>query len=433
MNPFTNNPGPAFAPQFTIAYERNTPEPEIPVAIEVAIKAPAQQLPRAARRPLNISLVIDRSGSMAGPKLAAATQATLRLIDALADGERLAVVAFDDKVLDVCRSTVLDDAAREDIRRRILSLSSGGCTALFDGFLRGAQLVAEGGSAANADSWVIVLSDGMGNRGLTDPAQMKARAAALAERGIRTITIGIGESYQAAQLTALSNGGDGEFHHASNPAEICEIVLGELKALRTATVRDLSLSLTVHGMTRWLLLGGHAEQDGTHGATRFDRVDAERTVRVVVLGWPATGTPEIEVSASWLDEQQQPGSITLRATPEQAPAERDVTVARRAADHWHSHITTTALEVNERHEYTEAIRFVRESIDQFSAYVAGLPGMDDLRHSLVRLLSRIGRKWETAGHKEAYVRAQKSLRGKADYRRDAPHSLGDAMERDGPF
>ena len=116
------------------------------------------------------------------------------------------------------------------------------------------------------------------------PLRRKAHAAELAARGIRTITIGIGADYQADQLTALSTGGEGAFHDASEPGEINEIVIGELGALATATVQRLSLSLEVSGMAEWTLLGGHAEQSGARGPVHFDRIGAGQTVRIVVLG-----------------------------------------------------------------------------------------------------------------------------------------------------
>ena len=157
---------------------------------------------------------------MAGEKLAAARQAVIGVAESMKDRERLAAVAFDNTVIDIAPSLELDDAVRARIASRIRSIDSGGSTALFDGFARAAELVAAGGKPDELDSWVIVLCDRMGNCGLTDPAAMRVHAAALADRGIRTITVGIGDDYQAAQLTALSDGGAGEFHLGPSPRRL---------------------------------------------------------------------------------------------------------------------------------------------------------------------------------------------------------------------
>jgi hypothetical protein len=261
---------------------------------------------------------------------------------------------------------------------------------------------------------------------------MKAHAAELATRGIRAITIGIGADYQAQQLTALSTGGDGAFHHASEPGEISEIVLGELKAFGTATVNRLSLSLEVSGMTEWTLLGGHAEQSGTRrGTVRFDRIGAGQNVRVVALGRPIRGTPTVQIHATWLDEQLRSGSASLTSVAEQAPVERDVELAGRAARLWHAHIAARALELNERHEYERAVAFVQERRRAFRAYTEGLAGMDELNNELRRLENRVARHWGTLGHREAYVMAEKRLQGKSDFRAFAPSTLREAMDRDG--
>jgi hypothetical protein len=110
------------------------------------------------------------------------------------------------------------------------------------------------------------------------------QAATIAEDGIRTITVGIGADYEAAQLTALADGGGGEFHHATNPGEIVEIVLGELRAMRVIATRDLRLRLTVRGARRWPLLGGDARQQGDRGRARFDRAST------VARSGPLTGS-----------------------------------------------------------------------------------------------------------------------------------------------
>jgi len=428
---------PGLSPEFQVAYETRTPGfgsglllgPVDPIAIELVVKAPPQK-GVVARRPHNIGLVIDRSGSMQGGKLAAAIEAALLLLDGLRDGDRLAIVAFDDEVLDITRSVVLDDTVRAGIRDRLRGIVAGGYTALFDGFLRGAELVAQSGSASATESWVIVLSDGMGNQGLTDPAQMQMHAAELAARGIRTIAIGVGADYRAEQLTALSKGGDGEFHHASVPSEISEIVLGELRALRTATVQSLELALTVHGMQDWLVLGGHVQQRGSQGTVRFDRIDAERTVRVVILGRPTGAEPRIDVTATWLDEQKHLGRATFSSLPAQAPEMRDIQLACRAARLWHAHIVARALELNERHDYEAAAEFVRAEERKFQAYTAELPGLGHLHRELDQVRQRVGRRWESLSHKEVYVMAEKQLRGKHDYRREAPLSVSEAMDRD---
>jgi len=418
-----HNPAP-----LSVAWEQSSFATNRPIAVEVSFTAPAIDENQAPRLPLNVGISIDRSGSMSGEKLAAARQAAIGVTEALRNGERLAATAFDNTVIDIAPSLALDDAVRTRIATRIRGIEAGGSTALFDGFARAAELVATGGRPSETDSWVIVLSDGMGNHGLTDPAAMRVHAASLADRGIRTITVGIGDDYEAAQLTALSDGGAGEFHHATNPSEIVEIVLGELKALRVTTARDLRLTVTAHA-GRWRLLGGKQHQHDDHREVLFRSVSSGRTIRAVALFWP-TGNgplPGVSVDATWCDRDNIARSSQLTLDASAAPATRDTELAARAARLWHAGIIAHALEMNEAGEHRRAESFVQRARRDFTVYVAGLPGVSDLIESLQQLAHRVGSEWRTTSHREAYVMARKAIMVKDDLRLEAPSTFMDAL------
>ena len=424
--PDSINPG-----RLTFRYEQAEQAYDRPIAVEITFTAPEAAPDESPRLPLNVGLSIDRSGSMAGEKLAAARRAAVGLLEALNDGERLAAAAFDTNVMDVTDSRRLNDDARATIRRQIESLTAGSSTALFDGFARAAELVARGGRAGETDSWVIVLSDGMGNHGLTDPAAMRKHAGALAERGIRTISIGIGAEYQADQLTALAEGGSGEFHHASRPGEIVEIVLGELRALRAIGARDLRIHVDPRGSSpHWLLIGGDARRHNGRVEARFDRVSTGRDARAVVLLWPGAGENGVSVDATWVDREQEHRNVRLDASPDGAPSSRDVALATRAARLWHAHIITRSLELNERHRFGEAEAWLQRARLEFSAYVEGLPEASELLETLDRIGEQVGSEWVTLGRQETFQIAQKVMRAKPDLRVGAPPSYHAALDID---
>jgi Ca-activated chloride channel family protein len=415
-----------------VAWERGDAPFSGPIAVEFAFEAPNVEQHHVRRLPLNVGLAIDRSGSMAGPKLAAARQSAAGVLDALADGERFAATAFDSDVLDITPSVPLDGAARQRIRAHLNTIESGGCTALFDGFRRAAELVASGGDSRESDSWVIVLSDGMGNHGLVDPPSLRHHAAALAERGIRTITIGIGDDYQADQLTALATGGNGEFHHASRPGEIVEIVAGELASLRAIAARDLAIHVDVANAGRLKVLGGEsADRPGGGRESRFSRVGSGRSVRLVTLVWPRRGSPATGAAAtfSWTDvsEHRQEGRAHA-SRPVSGP--RDLSLALRAARLWQAHIIARALELNERGQYERAEHYVSRAVGELGSYAVGLAEREELLAPLSAIAARVGRQWGTLGHKEAYVMARHAVLSRADHRPGSPMSFMEALEVD---
>ncbi len=90
------------------------------------------------RLPLNLALVIDRSGSMAGTKLDKAKEAAIFCIRNLTDGDRAAVVAYDDEVRVVSPSRALTPEAKSRMIADIGAIESGGSTNLAGGWLTGA-------------------------------------------------------------------------------------------------------------------------------------------------------------------------------------------------------------------------------------------------------------------------------------------------------
>ena len=101
-------------------------------------RAPAAQ----GRVPLNLSLALDRSGSMAGGKLEAALEAAALLVRRVRPEDVVSVVAYDDTVQTVALPATGEEQA--DLARRVGAIEIGGSTNLSGGWLRGRELAAEG-------------------------------------------------------------------------------------------------------------------------------------------------------------------------------------------------------------------------------------------------------------------------------------------------
>ncbi|HEU5099431.1 MAG TPA: VWA domain-containing protein [Roseiflexaceae bacterium] len=231
------------------------------VAVEVSsqrtvewVATVAQLVRREGRAPLNLALVLDRSGSMQGDKLRNVQQAARHVLDLLDERDRIAVVAYDDQVTLLAPSAPMSEAARAELKRKIDELRPGGWTDLSGGWLEGCQQVA-GRLAAEGINRALLLTDGLANRGMTDIEELTHHARELRRRGITTSTFGVGLDFNEHLLEALAEQGGGHFYYIEQPDQIPEVFRRELGELLTVAAREAFLSLTIPSGVAVELLG----------------------------------------------------------------------------------------------------------------------------------------------------------------------------------
>src|SRR3954471_740192 len=139
------------------------------------------------RPPINVALVLDRSGSMDGVPLAAAKEAAGRFASFLTSEDRLSIVAFDDHVRTIFGPAQAGDLAAVEALSRV---HAGGSTNLSGGWLKGRKLVEQ--ALVEGTNRVVLLTDGQANVGVTDPDKLLGLAQAGAKRGVSTTCIGFG-------------------------------------------------------------------------------------------------------------------------------------------------------------------------------------------------------------------------------------------------
>ncbi len=213
--------------------------------VTITSPPPPEDVQSKQRPPLNLALVIDRSGSMSGAKLSNARKAACFLAGELTARDRLAVVSFDDEIRVVVPSQPVRDP--QPFIAAINTITSGGCTALFDGWLAGAMQVAEHLNPA-ALNRVLLLSDGQANDGLTDQDEIAEKVAGLGQRGVSTSAFGLGLDFDEDLMAAIATAGDGSMAHIESPQQLEDLYASELQGLATTIGRRVSLGIRAkHG------------------------------------------------------------------------------------------------------------------------------------------------------------------------------------------
>lgn len=205
----------------------------------VRVNAPPLVGRGSDRKPVALSLVIDRSGSMAGPKLQAACAAVQQLMRRLNPLDRVSVISFDDEV----RTVVPLSAPSEETIARVGRIRSGGQTALFDGWRAGMESLLRAEDLPNHQKRVVLLTDGQANVGLRLGSEVSPRVGQAHEQAVSTTCIGLGADYEERLLTAMAEAGGGNLVHLTAPQQLEAIFQAELEGLNLTLGHDLRLRL----------------------------------------------------------------------------------------------------------------------------------------------------------------------------------------------
>jgi Ca-activated chloride channel family protein len=235
------------------------------VDVLVRITPPEIEQSNSRRPKLNLSLVIDRSGSMSGRKMEEARQSAKYCIDQLVATDRISAVIFDDQVDVLIPSQPVE--SKELLKRSINSIVANGSTALHEAWVSGGLQVSDhmDGAAINR---VLLITDGQANVGETNVDRIVEQARELAAKGVTTSTIGIGEDFNEDLLMPMAEAGLGNAWHVQEPQDMARIFETELRGLisqhgHTArlgihpksgvTVADVLNDLETDGAGRYML------------------------------------------------------------------------------------------------------------------------------------------------------------------------------------
>ncbi|WP_198370412.1 vWA domain-containing protein [Roseomonas rosulenta] len=411
------------------------------IADLAATGAPAA---RAEAPALNLALVVDVSGSMAGDKIAAARDTAAAVTQALTARDRLTLVAFDSTAELLLDARPMDEAGRRAALAAIRRLEPRGGTNLWEGWLLGNERVAVAMDAdPKASHRVLLLSDGQANEGVTARSELAHHAGELQARGIITSAVGIGDGYDEALLGAMAEAGGGRLHDAEIPREIGEVVLGELLEGRAALLERTTLRIAVPANLRAEVVGAWSHTvlpgaiDVLVGALLPDsprrvvirlHCPAGAPGTTVLLGASAGGA--LPDGSGLIEAEPVEAELRLAHGHDNTAQERDIERSLAAFTAWQAEAMRRAVGLNREGDRRGAKHFLERELRWLERYARGLPGAEPLLAELVLLLRRAEEDLDPRLRKELYAASMMRARHEKDLRSAPRAPLADMLRRE---
>jgi len=167
-----------------------------------------------ARAPVNLSVVIDRSGSMKGKRLTNAIAAARGMLSRLRPDDTISLVAYDDEAELLVAPTTVERVDRLVFERALADLESGGHTCISCGLDLARAQVRRRSGAINR---ILLLSDGVANRGLTTVPEFRLLGDVARQERTAVTSIGVDLDYDERTLFAVSQASNGNHYFVEDP------------------------------------------------------------------------------------------------------------------------------------------------------------------------------------------------------------------------
>jgi Ca-activated chloride channel family protein len=273
--------------------------------VVVQIDITSSDAPVRRRHPLNLAVVLDRSGSMSGPKIERTRQAACALVDQLTAQDRLSLVAFDNQVNVLIPAQPVED--KETLKARIMRIQPGGGTAIYAGVEEGAAQLSRYFGTEKINR-VILLSDGLANVGPSSTSDLKALGNRLAARNLSVSTIGVGDDYNEDLMAGLATASDANYYYVQDTEKLGDIFRQELGGLLAMTARQVRIEISCPpGVEPIGLLGRDERFKGNQATVEFNSFTPNQN-RYLFLhcrvkpDLEASRVPIAEVRARYTDE-----------------------------------------------------------------------------------------------------------------------------------
>jgi len=178
--------------------------------------------------PVNLAIVIDRSGSMRGKRLDNAIEAARGMVRRLRDGDMVSVITYDTRAETLVNATTIDASSRESIASQLGGITPGGDTCI------SCALEAGMDALRGRDGMIqrmLLLSDGEATAGVRDVPGFRRIAERARDMGCTISSVGVDVNYNERIMTAIALEANGRHYFVESDSSLPAIFEQELQSL----------------------------------------------------------------------------------------------------------------------------------------------------------------------------------------------------------
>ena len=253
------------------------------------------------RPPVNLAIVLDRSGSMGGEKIVQAKEAAIQAIRRMGAKDIVSIIAYSNHAETIASAQSAKNT--EKLVELVRQLKANGGTALFAGVNQGAAELRKNLEKEYFNR-IILLSDGLANQGPSSTEDLVRLGRALVKEDISVSTVGLGSGYNEDLMAGLAREGQGNLYFAETSKELSGIFDAEIGDALNVVARHATLRIELETGVRPIRLIGR------QGVIRENHVEIE--INQLYGGQEKFALLEVEVPAGKAKEKKNLARIVAK-------------------------------------------------------------------------------------------------------------------------